>query len=290
MTVTAEPTSTGVPQGPDRSQRRRVLVAAIAVVAAAGLGVGLGVSVGGSSTSSPSGASLRYYQSVMGPYSGGSMMGGGSMISAGSMMGQSGYRWMMGGSQAPGWMAGSNLPSYMMGSASDPGEVMGSLFADAPGPRLSPGDVARLAAQVPSGAIVDHAAKQISFTGSSVAFAVVASPTGADDMFEVAGMVNPTIAVPAGSRVSMQVVNADATSAHGLVVTAGSSNTWMPMMSSRPAFTGAASWFLGDTTSAGAHTTTINFTAAAAGTYQYLCPVPGHAQKGMIGVFVVKAS
>jgi uncharacterized cupredoxin-like copper-binding protein len=32
------------------------------------------------------------------------------------------------------------------------------------------------------------------------------------------------------------------------------------------------------------HGGTMTFTA---GTYQYLCPVPGHAQKGMVGMFGV---
>lgn len=61
----------------------------------------------------------------------------------------------------------------------------------------------------------------------------------------------------------------------------------MPMMSARPAFQGGAVWFLGYPTSAGVHTGTLTFTAYTAGTYTYLCPVPGHAQKGMAGTFVV---
>jgi nitrite reductase (NO-forming) len=35
------------------------------------------------------------------------------------------------------------------------------------------------------------------------------------------------------------------------------------------------------------HVATITFTAATPGTYQYLCAVPGHAQRGMLGNFVV---
>ena len=31
----------------------------------------------------------------------------------------------------------------------------------------------------------------------------------------------------------------------------------------------------------------LSFTAGASGTYQYLCPVPGHAQKGMVGTLIV---
>ena len=36
-------------------------------------------------------------------------------------------------------------------------------------------------------------------------------------------------------------------------------------------------------------TGTLTFTASAAGTYQYLCPVPGHAQKGMAGSLVINS-
>jgi plastocyanin len=61
----------------------------------------------------------------------------------------------------------------------------------------------------------------------------------------------------------------------------------MPMMTARPAFTGSALWFLGNPTSAGMHAGTLTFTAATPGTYQYLCPVPGHARDGMVGAFTV---
>jgi hypothetical protein len=61
----------------------------------------------------------------------------------------------------------------------------------------------------------------------------------------------------------------------------------MPMMTAGPAFSGSALWFLGEPSSAGLHVGTLRFTAATAGTYEYLCPVPGHAQRGMVGSFVV---
>jgi uncharacterized cupredoxin-like copper-binding protein len=60
------------------------------------------------------------------------------------------------------------------------------------------------------------------------------------------------------------------------------------MMTTSAAFTGAALWFLGDPTAAGMHAGTLTFTAAAPGRYQYLCPVPGHAQDGMAGSFTVR--
>jgi rusticyanin len=118
---------------------------------------------------------------------------------------------------------------------------------------------------------------------------VVASPAGApDETFQIAGLVNPTVVVPRGAHVAIQVVNADPDTAHGLVITAsGAASSWMPMMTARPAFPGAAVWFLGDSTLAGMHSRTVSFAVGAQDTYQYLCPVPGHAQKGMVGTLVV---
>jgi rusticyanin len=114
----------------------------------------------------------------------------------------------------------------------------------------------------------------------------------ASENFEVAGMVDPTVVVPRGAQVTVQFANADTDMAHGLVVTAntGAASSPMPMMATAPAFSGAAFWFLGDATSAGMHTGTLSFTAATAGTYEYLCPVPGHAEEGMAGSFLVEAT
>jgi rusticyanin len=222
---------------------------------------------------------------MMSRFGNGSMMGGAS----GSMMGGAGYRWMMGGMSAPGWMRGGRLPSYMMGASNDAGKIMGRLFADAPGPRVSAAAASRLGNEVPVGAAVATANHRLTFSGLTARVVVLASPAGGpDETFRVAGMVNPTIVVKAGTDVSIELVNADPDTAHGLVVSAtGSARSWMPMMTAAPAFAGSALWFLGDPTAAGMHAGTLRFTARTAGTYQYLCTVPGHAQQGMRGAFVV---
>src|SRR6266536_427865 len=206
------------------------LVAAIgaAAIAAAGLGAGAAITACGSSAQAPAaaatpgGSSYSYYRSMMGRLRGGgspgSMMGG---TSYGWMMGGTGYRWMMGGLAAPAWMRGHALPGFMMGTIRDPGKIMGRLWANAPGPRVSPGQATALGSQVPAG---------------------------------------------------------------------GARSAWMPMMTARPAFTGSALWFLGNPTAAGMHAGTISFTASMPGTYRYLCPVPGHAQKGMTGSFTVSST
>src|SRR5580658_4069698 len=201
----------------------------------------------------PGGSAYAYYQTMMGRlYGGGSMMGGGSY---GWMMGATGYQWMMGGAAAPAWMRGQALPGFMMGTSADPGQVMGSLFANAPGPRVSTAQAAQAGSQVPAGATLDRAANTITFTGTSVRLTVLASPAGGpDETFRIAGLTDPAITVPAGAQVSIQVINADPGTAHGLVITPGGNTTsWMPMMTARPAFPGASVWFLGNPTTAGMH-------------------------------------
>jgi len=272
------------------------LVTAVAVAACGTSGQTAGAAA---SASPPAGTragaqdSYSFYRSVMGRYFGGSMMGGGSR---GWMMSPAGYRWMTGGTGVPGWMRGGHFPAFMMGSgmmgtgtSADPGKLMGRLWADAPGPRVTPAQAARAGDQIPPGARINQAARTITFTTGTVHLTAVASPAGGpDETFRIAGMVNPKITVPAGAQVSTQVINADPDTAHGLVITSGPGRfPWMPMMTSRPAFTGSALWFLGNPTAAGMHAGTLTFTATTPGTYHYLCPVPGHAQKGMTGLFTV---
>ena len=290
------------------TRKRNTILASAALLAAAGLGVGVAVAASGSSgqSAAPAAAasaaytspSYSWYKTMMSGYygTGTGMMGVTSYGSYGWMMSQAGYQWMTGnGTTSPAWMAGGTLPvammrAGMMGGSTDPGKVMGALFADAPGARVSAAQATALGSQAPAGAQVSTAANTITFTTTSVRLAIVASPSGGpDETFRVAGLVNPRIIVPAGARVTIQVVNADAGTAHGLVITASAANaSWMPMMTARPAFTGSALWFLGNPTSAGMHEGTITFTATTPGTYRYLCPVPGHSQKGMAGTFTVR--
>jgi rusticyanin len=269
---------------------RRWLIGAVTAGTLAAGGLASGLALRGSSTPTPSttAASYDYYQSVIGPYARGTMMGAGNY---GWMMGESGYRWMMGGSGAPGWMNGASLPPSLGAQGTDSGTIMGSIFANAPGPRVRAPDAAQLGKSVPSGAVAATSSHRLTFSGKDVSFTVLASPSMPQENFEIAGMVNPTVVVPLGAQVTIQFVNADTDMAHGLVVTANNAaaTSVMPMMTAPPAFSGAALWFLGEATSAGMHTGTLSFTASTAGTYQYLCPVPGHAKEGMAGSFVVAA-
>jgi rusticyanin len=153
---------------------------------------------------------------------------------------------------------------------------------------LSTSQAAALAGQAPAGATVNKAADSITFTGTKVSFVVVSVlPGGADMTFRVAGLTNPAIVVPQGAQVTVRFINADPDQGHGWLVTS-EQPPFQFGQSKVPSISGAYAPLIGDPTSTGDGTETITFTAAAAGSYQYICPVPGHAQMGMHGTFTVR--
>ena len=66
----------------------------------------------------------------------------------------------------------------MIGAGTDAGQVMGRLFASAPGPRVSAAEAATLGRVVPAGSAVDRARDRITFADAADHFVVLASPPG----------------------------------------------------------------------------------------------------------------
>ena len=187
--------------------------------------------------------------------------------------------------------AGGYAGAGMMGTGIDAmGQGMGTALAGRIGQPISQADATSLGAASPAGATVDRASNRITFTTATVRLAVIASPPDGKDLtFRIAGLVNPTIVVPQGAIVTVQLVNADPDMSHNFAVVASRPPfSSMPMMAGA-AFPGAISAPLGDPTSAGLPSETITFTAGTSGTYSYLCQVPGHAAAGMYGTFEVVA-
>ena len=142
--------------------------------------------------------------------------------------------------------------------------------------------------QVPRGARVDACADRITFSTANVSFAVEAVPPGNPDMtFRIAGLVDPAVVVPAGAIVTVEFINADSDEAHGWVLTT-SQPPFAFSAASAPALAGAAAGVIGDPTPGGHGARIITFTASTSGAYQCICPMPGHAQMGMHGAFIVR--
>ncbi len=258
------------------SGRRRIAFGVVgAVIAAAGVGTGLALATSSPNSATASTAALTGTAQAAPPW----------------MTSQDGYTGMM--NRYGGTAPSHGMPGGMMGrgmyGGTDMGTVMGRVLDTTPVARMSAADATAQARAVPAGAVVDTAHNRLTFATRTVSLTIVAAPDAqAMFRFEVAGMSNPQIVVPTGAYITLRLINADTDMAHGIVVTSSdAAGAWMPMMTSAEAIPGAAIWALGDADSSGAPTETTVFTAATAGTYTYLCPVPGHAQQGMYGTLTV---
>jgi rusticyanin len=183
---------------------------------------------------------------------------------------------------------GSAMSSPSPSLAQSIGRQVGTAMAGMAPQTVSLAQTRTLGAQVPAGASVDKASNTITFTTSSVSFTVVAVPPGGPDMtFRVAGLTNPTLVVPNGAEVTVRFINGDNDEAHAWMIV----NEQPPFsfyQPKTPAISGAFSGLIGDPTARGQGATTFTFQASPAGSYQYICPMPGHAQMGMHGAFIVR--
>ena len=97
-----------------------------------------------------------------------------------------------------------------------------------------------------------------------------------DMTVRIAGLISPTVVIPRDAHVSIEFINADSDEAHALVVTAAKPPfAFHP--AATPAFGGSVAGPIGDPTPAGQGARNLAFTAPKPGSYQYLCPMPGHA-------------
>jgi rusticyanin len=183
-----------------------------------------------------------------------------------------------------GSVAGSSSSSL----AQSIGKQVGTAMAGLAPQTVSLAQTRTLGDQEPAGASIDKPANRITFTSHSVSFTVVAVPPGGPDMtFRVAGLTNPTIVVPQDAQVTVRFINGDNDEAHGWMVV----NEQPPFsfyQPKTPSISGAFSGLIGDPTANGQGAGTFTFQAGPAGTYQYICPMPGHAQMGMHGPFIVR--
>jgi rusticyanin len=142
--------------------------------------------------------------------------------------------------------------------------------------------------RVPAGASVDRASNTITFTASAVSFTVVAVPPGGPDMtFRVAGLTDPAIVVPQDDQVTVHFINGDNDEAHAWMI-ADEQPPFSFYQPKTPAIPGAFSGLIGDPTADGQGASTFTFQAGLACTYQYICPMPGHAQMGLHSAFIVR--
>ncbi len=142
------------------------------------------------------------------------------------------------------------------------------------------------------GANIDTRTDTVTYTGTSATIVALASPHGEPNMtWEIDGLVNPTVVVRPGTQVVVDLVNTDWGYMHGFELTTtpppypymvmmGISNDFLlaPLPERTDHSLATSEYYLRGGT-----------VRLSPGTYYYLCPVPGHAQAGMHGVFEVAA-
>ena len=141
------------------------------------------------------------------------------------------------------------------------------------------------------GVTINRATNTITYQGRHDLLVALAAPAALHlkgMQWEIDGLINPTVVVPTGARVTVDLVNADQGYLHGFeVTTARPPFGEMAMMQGTVPFPGGLILPIPPESHGGApHAQTV-FTAAAAGTYSYICPVPGHAAMGMAGTLRV---
>jgi rusticyanin len=149
-----------------------------------------------------------------------------------------------------------------------------------------------LARKLTRTAVVNRQAKTVTYTSARVEFVALGSPAGnPDETWNIAGLVNPTVVIRRGAQVTVDFFNADADqkTMHGWRLSA----TRPPyprhvLPVATLAFPGAVAMAIKGETAHKWLAETVHFQASRAGTYYYICQIPGHAQKGMYGKLVVK--
>lgn len=135
---------------------------------------------------------------------------------------------------------------------------------------------------------VSKSDNSVTYLGKDITIVMSGGPKEADGKFVIDGLINPTVYVPKGSRITLEFINEDEGMPHGIEITnAGPPYPYMLMMQVG-LYPGT---FINPVPAAnenGYPSASTTFTANSAGQYYYLCQYPGHAQNGMYGEIIIK--
>ncbi|MEZ5832574.1 MAG: hypothetical protein R3D05_15480 [Dongiaceae bacterium] len=200
-------------------------------------------------------------------------------------------------------VAGYAVAQGMMGqNMTGPGMMMGGGAANRPVGAGWGGDILnyqQAAAYIQQGNEIgdaDQANNAITYSGKEVTIDLVAvQPDHEDQTFEVHGLINPTLVIPSGAVVHLNLINMDygPNMEHSIVLTsAAPPYPYMSMMVTGRGLTEPMPllpWRSGKAVEGAQYASLgMTFVAQQPGTYWYVCPTPKHAQEGMYGKFVVR--
>lgn len=130
---------------------------------------------------------------------------------------------------------------------------------------------------------VDRVHKQISMdTVNNVHITALAGPSSDMFSFQIDLQTNPTIRIPKGSRLTLNVVNLDEDMPHNLYLTT-QAPPYPAKFTAGAIGTGTLKPYDGKIY----HGADLILQAAEPGTLYYVCTIPGHAKGGMFGKIVI---
>lgn len=142
-------------------------------------------------------------------------------------------------------------------------------------------------------ATVDQANNTITYTGKTLKIVALGgamdnSKSGPAEKFIIGGLTNPTLQIPKGAKVTLELINEDTDMPHGIEVTNAQPPYGYMSMMQGGIYPGS---FIPPIPEAGSNSYPVassTFIANQTGTYYYFCEYPGHAAEGMYGQIVVK--
>lgn len=167
------------------------------------------------------------------------------------------------------------------------GGMMGGEFSGTDVVTVSPSEADSTIRKSLVNSVIDRVNDMITYRGKNVTIALLGSPNGEDEKFVVDGLINPTLHVPLGATVTLELINADDGMPHGvLIAPTPPPYSFMGTMMVGT-YASAIIPVIPAATATGYPTATAAFVTTQLGTYFYLCQYPGHAEKGMYGRIIV---
>lgn len=219
----------------------------------------------------------------------------GTVVSAASLVRAQPYGngpWSYGpGAMGPGMMGGYNMGPGMMYEAFNR-----PVYPDWGGSVMNYDQAVSYIHQSDHIGEVDPKNNTVTYGGKDVVIDMVAvQPGHHDQTFEVHGLTNPILIVPAGAVVHFNLVNMDYGNnmEHGVIITSvPPPYAYMSMMQTGPGLAAVMPllpWRSSDNEKDAQYASLgATFVAEQPGTYWYVCPTPQHAEEGMYGKFIVR--
>lgn len=135
---------------------------------------------------------------------------------------------------------------------------------------------------------VDKQSNSVTYSGNTIKVVLLASSKQADDKFEVAGLINPTIYIPKNSTVTLELINEDEDVSHALEITSAAPPYGYMSMMQGGVYPGSYINPIPSSANGKFYSASSSFITNYDGSFYYICQYPGHAAQGMYGKIIVQ--